>query len=61
MMGKFGGFLSETKQELNKVTWPSRQDLWQSTLVVILTTAIMAVFIGVADTVFSILMRFLLG
>ncbi len=60
MFGKFGGFISETKQELNKVTWPSRSELWQATLVVIFTTAILATFIGSVDFVLSTLMRIVL-
>jgi preprotein translocase subunit SecE len=61
MFGKFGGFIQETKQELNKVTWPSRSELWQSTLLVIITTFILAFFIGVVDSLLSILMRVILG
>ena len=61
MLGKVGSFISETKQELNKVTWPSRNELLQATLVVILSTALLATFIGTADFILSSLMRFLLG
>ena len=60
-MAKIGNFFSETKQELNKVTWPSRAELWQATAVVIVTTFIMAAFIGVCDFFLSILMRIFLG
>ncbi len=55
------GFIRETKQELNKVTWPAKNELWQATVVVIFTTFLMAVFIGACDFVLSILMRILLG
>ena len=61
MLGKFGGFFSETKQELNKVTWPSRQELGQATGVVIVATMIMAAFIGIIDFILSGVMRLLLG
>ncbi len=61
MIGKIGNFFQETKQELNKVTWPSRNELWQATLVVIVTTLIMAAFIGVVDFFLSAIMRVLLG
>lgn len=61
MFGKVGGFITETKQELNKVTWPTRQELWQATLVVIITTMILAAFIGGADFFLSTLMRLFLG
>jgi len=61
MFGRIVGFFSETKQELNKVTWPSRNELWQATLVVIISTFILAAFIGSCDFVLSILVRVLLG
>ena len=61
MAPKIGNFFSETKQELNKVTWPSRVELWQATAVVIVTTFIMAAFIGVCDFFLSIVMRIFLG
>ncbi|OGW78970.1 MAG: preprotein translocase subunit SecE [Omnitrophica bacterium GWA2_52_8] len=61
MVAKTGGFLGETKQELNKVTWPSRSEVWQATLVVILSTFITALFIGICDFAVSIIVRFLLG
>ena len=61
MFGKFGEFIQETKQELNKVTWPSRDELWQSTVVVIITTFLVAAFIAAIDSALSIVMRILLG
>lgn len=60
MFGRIGNFLQETRQELNKVTWPSRNELWQATVVVVFTTFILAAFIGVVDFFLSILMRVLL-
>ena len=61
MLGKFGQFIFETKQELSKVTWPSRSELWQSTLLVIVTTFILAFFIGIVDSLLSVVMRMILG
>ena len=59
--GGIANFIRETKQELNKVTWPSRNELWQATLVVITSTFIMALLIGIMDFILSGLMRVLLG
>ncbi|MCM8775985.1 MAG: preprotein translocase subunit SecE [Candidatus Omnitrophica bacterium] len=59
MFGKIGTFFQETRQELNKVTWPSRNELWQSTVVVIVTTFIMATYIGFIDFCLSIVIRVL--
>ena len=61
MFKKVAGFITETKQELNKVTWPSQSELWQSTTVVIVTVFIMATIIGTMDFFLSIIMRILLG
>ena len=61
MFGKLGGYIGETKQELNKVTWPTRAEIWQSTIVVIIATFAIALFIAVIDFFLSIGMRLLLG
>ena len=61
MFGKIGSFVSETRQELNKVAWPSRNELLQATIVVIVTTFMIAAFIAVCDFFLSILMRIVIG
>ena len=61
MIGGLKNFIGETKQELNKVTWPSRSELMQATGVVIVTTFIMAIYIGLADFFMSWLVRIFLG
>ena len=53
-------FFRETRQELNKVSWPAREELMGSTAVVLVTTFLMAVFIGVVDFFLSILIRILI-
>jgi preprotein translocase subunit SecE len=60
MFEKTAGFFRETKQELNKVTWPSRNELWQATVVVIFSTFVMAVFIAIVDFTISTILRILL-
>jgi len=42
-------FLKEVKQELSKVSWSTRQELFGATTVVIVITFIMAIFIGSVD------------
>ncbi len=54
-------FFREAKQELDKVAWPSKEELWGSTGVVIVTTLIMAAFIGCVDLILSFVLRVLLG
>ena len=57
MFGKVGSFFSESKQELAKANWPTRHELMGSTVLVIVVTFIMAVYIFVVDFVLSVLMR----
>ena len=61
VLGKFGTYLQETKQELKKVTWPSRGEVVQATGVVILTTFIMGCLIGVADILLAWVVKLILG
>ena len=57
MFGKVGNFFNESKQELAKANWPTRHELIGSTVLVIVVTLIMAVFVFAIDFVLSILMR----
>ena len=49
IFGKVTNFLREVKEELGKVAWSSRQELMGATVVVIVTTVILGVFIGFID------------
>lgn len=46
-------FLNEAKQELKKVTWPTKQQTMTSTWVVLGVTFVLAIFLGLVDLVFS--------
>ncbi|MCD6182885.1 MAG: preprotein translocase subunit SecE [Thermovirga sp.] len=46
-------FIREAKAELKKVTWPSRKQVWYSTLVVIGITLMVAAYLGVVDIVLT--------
>jgi preprotein translocase subunit SecE len=50
---KIKTFLLEVKSELTKVSWSTRQELIGSTIVIIVITAITAIFIGIIDLVLS--------
>ena len=52
-MNKVIKFLKEVKIELVKVSWPKREELWQSTLIVIVVSLAMAVFVGAVDLLLS--------
>ena len=59
-VGKVTGFIKESKAELQKVTWPTKQELFMNTIVVLIAVVLVAVSIWIADTVFSILIRTIL-
>lgn len=51
----------ETVGELRKVTWPTKEDAWQMTKVVLVVVALTAVFLGLVDFVFSELVGLVIG
>jgi preprotein translocase subunit SecE len=51
-------FLHEVRIEMGKVTWPSRPELIQSTIVVMVAVAVAAAYIGLLDLVWSSLVNF---
>lgn len=53
MFAKISNFISEVTVELKKVSWPTRNELIGSTIVVIISVAAMSLFIGVCDFIFS--------
>ena len=50
---KINAMAHEVAEELSKVTWPSREETWHSTVVVIVTSLIAAVYLGAFDAVWS--------
>jgi len=46
-------YLKETRAELRKVSWPSREEAINLTAIVVAVTTAMAVFLGVVDYLFS--------
>jgi preprotein translocase subunit SecE len=46
-------FFKEVKVELGKVTWPNRQELIGSTIIVVVLSVVMAVYIGILDFILS--------
>jgi preprotein translocase subunit SecE len=52
-------FLAEVMVELKKSSWPTRKELIDSTLVVIVTVLILGVFVAMADLLFLRIIAFL--
>ena len=53
MLEKIKNFFSEVRAEMQKVTWPTREELISSTGVVLVTMLLLSTFIGIADFVLS--------
>jgi preprotein translocase subunit SecE len=54
-------FLKEARDELKRVNWPTRKELKDSTKVVILSTLLLVLFIGLIDFVLSKVLNLILG
>ncbi len=61
MFEKIKHFFAETKVEMRKVTWPTRDELKESTKIVIVATFVVTIFIGVVDQILSLLVKRFLG
>ena len=61
MFEKIARFFDEIKGEMKKVTWPTRDELKESTKLVIIATFVVTVFVGVVDQILTLLIRRLLG
>ncbi len=46
-------FLKDVQTESAKVSWPSRQELRDSTIVVIVTVIIVSAFVGIVDRILT--------
>jgi preprotein translocase subunit SecE len=46
-------YFQDTRDELRKVSWPSRQDTIRLTLIVLAGTTIFAIFLGLFDLLFQ--------
>ncbi len=56
-MEKISKFLKEVVAELSKVTWPSKDEIIGSTIVTIVVSCIVAVFIGVVDQALTAIIK----
>ena len=59
-MAKVIQFVKESRAELKKVVWPTRDDVVSSIKVVIISTILVAVILGLLDLGFTELFRILM-
>ena len=60
VLGWFGRakrFLGEVRSELGRVTWPTRREVWATTVVVILTSTLFGVYLYLVDVGLSTFMN----
>ena len=50
---RFISFLKEVRSEIKKVTWPSRNEVYSTTLVVIFATLFFGFYLFFMDVIFS--------
>ena len=53
-------YFRETRGELRKVTWPSREESWRLTFIVLAVTILMAAFLWGFDSIFSAIIEFVI-
>jgi preprotein translocase subunit SecE len=60
-MANFLKFIREVRQETAKVTWPSRRETVQATLMVVVMVVLVAIFFLLVDLVLGQAVKFILG
>ncbi len=58
LKGKASEFLTGVNKEIRKVTWPSREQLQEATIVTLVLCVVTSAFIFGVDKIFEVLLRF---
>jgi len=59
MIKKLQQFIENVKKEMAKVTWPTRDELMNSSIIVVVVSALFAVYVFFADLIISKLVELL--
>lgn len=54
-------FISGTIEEIGKCSWPKREELFRTTIIVIVSIAVLAAFVSVVDFASQKIIRILTG
>ncbi|HEB84357.1 MAG TPA: preprotein translocase subunit SecE [Bacteroidetes bacterium] len=60
MFRRIAEYLKSVRVEMNKVTWPSREQLVESTGITLLLSLVLAIFVFLADMIISRLINLLI-
>ncbi|HRU00598.1 MAG TPA: preprotein translocase subunit SecE [Victivallales bacterium] len=58
-MSKARAFINDTIVELKKCSWPQREELYESTILVIVTVLFLALFVALVDVVSGFAIKWL--
>jgi preprotein translocase subunit SecE len=61
VLEKTRSFFDEVKQEIDKVTWPTRKETIATTWVVVFIVVLISFYLGACDLVLAKLLRFFLN
>jgi preprotein translocase SecE subunit len=53
MIAKVQNFIGEVMAEMKKVSWVTRQELWDSALIVVISSVLLGIFVTIVDFVLS--------
>ena len=57
MIGNIKGFIGEVLPEMKKVSWPTKEQLKESTYVVIIVSLVITTIVAIMDAVVSNIMK----
>lgn len=55
------GYISDVRAEMKRVTWPGKQEVYSTTVMVIITTFLFGFYFMLCDQAFSRLISFILN
>lgn len=54
-------FVRQVKQEVSKITWPTKKETMQGSIIVIVMSVLIALFLFVIDMIFAKIIQVVLG
>ncbi len=54
-------FIQEVRQEVGKVTWPTRKEVWVTTVAVLIMVTLASIFFMLADQLMGYVVSFILS
>jgi len=60
-MNKITGYLDDVSKEMRKVSWPSQQELTRNTVITLIASVVISLFIFGADRVISMALEVIYG